>query len=286
MPHGLRGGSTCLGVNTKVLVKKSGSPDVVSRLITEIECVFTEEPNLKSQNKHFYPWNKAYEGDMVVNLAGGESTPLFTYFYDFKGEHEKLYQIIVEPPKELGASGFTTLIATEWHPIMRSETAVTVASLLDENDDVLVKVGDNTGIGKVLTVVEVTGRKVIGLALGKVQSGEDRQAHLEAIQKHLEAEETYWNDFDLDVRENIMFTESTDYAEHAASIASGTLALQYQLRSVIKHGIGLNQINAIELMLAREHNSENQHDYVAFCEFCGLDKVNLAKLHSAGDNQG
>ncbi len=251
MGHGPRLDSQCVGEETQVLIKKGKSSAIVSELITNIQCVFTERPNETNKHHHFYDPNNLYDGDTVVNLTGGESVPLFIYRHKFKGEDEKLYEITVELPKELGASKFATLTATDWHPIMKNETDVTVASLLEKNDDVLVKVSDQIGAGKVIIVNEVDRREVVGLALGKVG------ADLKEVQRLLEAGEAYWNDFGLNVLENIIFMANTEITEMTPSIASGTLAFQYQLRSVIKHGIKLDQIRAVEAVIAQEHGSEH-----------------------------
>jgi hypothetical protein len=241
MSH-FRNGSQCVAKGTKVLVTGKEKPGNFPLEIEKIKCVFTEEL-IKDENgkkKHHYSRNPAYDeyAHMIVNLSGGLSTPLFRYQYEFrKGEHESLYEITVAAPD----GGTHTLVATEWHPIMASATQVTVAALLsvnddpdDDNDQVLLREGNQNVYGKVTEVKKVEQTTVVGLALGKVPlAGKARERRLIQLEKALNNEERYWRKDGLRPVENIIFTES---------IASGTLALQHQLRKQLSWGIKLSTI--------------------------------------------
>jgi hypothetical protein len=273
MGHGLRIGSQCVGANTKVLIERNGSPKWEA--IKQIRCIFKEAPNGKT---HTYHQENTFENaDRVVNLldatntksktdADGLSLPLFIYEYTYKGASETFYTIIAKPKRQTWTGGEVRLVTTELHPIMKTQDRVTVASLLDKGDNILLRVGAAIEQGVVIEVLEETRPatlQVYGLALGKVwpdESPEESQKRLEKIKELLDAGEAYWNDFGLSVAENVIFTveaEKSKNDDEAVSIASGTLALQHQVNTVIKQGISFNLIQQAEAnMLAHDHDHE------------------------------
>jgi hypothetical protein len=264
--HHLRNGSSCLALETKVWVKRGGK--IISVPIQEIKCAFDEKRAGKyNPNKLSYSYtrkDKKEEIDMVVNLAGTESMPLFIYEYDWEPGQapERFYKITVMVDKTP-----ILLKATEWHPIMKSQSKVTVAPLLHEGNDILIgiKVG-NTVHAKTVKVAEVEieqDPQVRGLALARPWDNTkfpSLDAYLENIEPRLAEGEAYWNDGGLTLQENIFFAESSgDSKEKTAGITSGSLALQYQLRNVIKYGIEATKIDEIEGIDAKVRKSKDAY---------------------------
>jgi hypothetical protein len=166
---------------------------------------------------------------VTLGLVGGKKfPPLFMYDYEFDTDEEfpePLYEIIVDGPAE--HPGPYTLIATQWHPILRHLDSVTFASLLEEHSPVHLFSGE----GFVRSVRKVRQDRVVGLALCDSDSASlgdppytEDDGGLRKILDTLNDGAGMWADFGLGTKENIIFTES---------IATGTLTFQYRLKGIL-----------------------------------------------------
>ncbi len=240
---GNRGGNQCVGSEAKVLVRTK-TDGLLEIPIKDVECM------LNYFGGDVFDENLNYgETEMqVLTINGSYVTPLYKYKGD---ESIPVYRIIAQGPRP---DKVHTLIATEWHPIMRNHSNVTFASLLSIGDSVLMM----DGIGKVLDVQRIKSEgntdviEVYGLALGRMEPLEhyippafdllkarikvtsDEEPSEEAIQTYLYLFATQmrnWSTFGLPLKENIIFTNS---------FATGGLAVQHQLSEILSNGINLN----------------------------------------------
>jgi hypothetical protein len=223
---GNRNGGQCVGSQTNILVKAKGKPNHFEKRIGEIQCLFNvvREPDGVRFMKN--P-NYSVSEHMIVTLDPiKKAVPLFRYEYEFDPKFpQPLYEITIDGPPE--HPGPFVLTATEWHPVLRSPDLVTVASILEEHDQVHLRHGE----GHVKSVRKVKQTSVVGLALGDLGEPPFREGDLEKLRGTLESGAGLWADFGLTNKETIIFTEG---------VATGSLSFQYRMREKLSQGMSID----------------------------------------------
>jgi hypothetical protein len=242
---GDRSNNQCVGENTVICLSEKyvgqreidGHTEQIERAkITNVVTIKEIGCNFIQRNDGGFAENPAYNNTkhMIITINGTAVTPLYTYKYTYEPDEPPplLYEITakIDPTKE-DDPGYT-LLATEWHPIMRNHNSVTFASLLSWGDSVLTI----DGIASVTNIKEIKEeRNVCGLALGDLTSSARFGINLDQFELNqvgglLNTQMRNWATFGLPCKEQIIFTNG---------IATGGLAIQHQLSEILSNGISL-----------------------------------------------